>query len=533
MTLPCADILLATLNARYCHTAFGLRALLANLAELRPRALLREFECHDHPEEVAETLLNHHPRIIALGIYVWNVEVSTRLVRLLKRIHPEGVVVLGGPEVSFETDGQVIVQEADYVICGEGERLFYELCRSLLAGQRPDQKIIRQTAPLALSHVAFPYDEYLPQDIAHRVIYVERSRGCPYQCSFCLSSLDRKVRRFPLDAFLQHMQRLLERGVRHVKFVDRTFNLNMTESLTILEFFLSHVSPQGLSGQGVQEGMSPVDLFVHVEMVPDRLPPPLKEMIQRFPSGVLQFEIGIQSLNPDVQERIHRRQDNARSLANLRWLVQHTDVHLHTDLIVGLPGETLESFASGFNRLASINPHEIQVGILKRLRGAPIHLHTRAFGMVYNPDPPYDLLCNDLLDFATLRRLKRFARYWDMFGNSGRFSHVRTLLFQQNDPFDRFLRLSDWLFLTVGRTHGIALRNQFDWLFRGLTEGVSLDRTGVLRALEQDFVQGALREAPACLHGLNNKKKTLKTHKPSGLPARQARHRSAEQGSGA
>ena len=418
-------------------------------------------------------------------------------------------MVLGGPEVRFETSEQTIVQEADYVICGEGEVLFYRLCRALLSGQRPDKKIHQETTPPFLPTLAFPYDAYRPQDLANRTLYVELSRGCPYQCSFCLSSLDQKVRRFPLDAFLQQMQRLLDRGVRQFKFVDRTFNLNITECEAVLAFFLRQPWP---------------DLFLHFEMVPDRLPSPLKTIIQQFPAGTLQFEVGLQTFNPEIQKRIQRRQNTAQSIANLEWLLQYTGVHLHTDLIVGLPGESLESFASGFDRLAAINPHEIQVGILKRLRGAPINAYSQAFGMVYNPDPPYDLLCNHLLDFATLRRLKRFARFWDMFGNSGRFGHVRSLIFQQKKPFYSFLTLSDWLYATLGRTHKIALRKQFEWLFRGLIEGLAWDRAVVLTALAQDFAHGTLRERPDFLH-TTFAGKTTKKQKNHGMPARQARHR--------
>ncbi|MBF0584643.1 MAG: DUF4080 domain-containing protein [Magnetococcales bacterium] len=503
-----ANIVLTTLNARYRHTALGLRYLLANLAELRTQAELVEFECHDMPEEMAETLLNHAPRIVAIGVYVWNVEGATRLVRLLKTIRPELIVVLGGPEVSFETDQQVIVHAADYVICGEGEALFYSLCRSLLAGQRPAEKI-QQAPPRDLSTLVLPYEAYSPQDLAHRLVYVERSRGCPYRCAFCLSALDAKVRLFPLEPFLQAMQRLLDRGVRHFKFVDRTFNLHVADGVRILEFFLRHRD---------------LGLSLHLEMVPDRLPLALKTVIQQFPPGVLQFEIGIQSCNPEVQARLQRRQHPTRSLDNMRWILQNTGVHIHADLIVGLPGESLASFAAGFDQLAAIHPHEIQIGILKRLRGAPIQAHTQAFGMVYNPDPPYDLLCNHLLDFATVRRLKRLARYWDLFGNSGRFNHVRGVLFQQKEPFYQFLALSDWLFAAIGRTHEIALRHQFDWLYRGLTEGLGWSQSDTLGALERDFQGGALREPPDCLRGRLTVDKLPAQREKQRLPTRQARH---------
>src|SRR5207247_3930379 len=187
---------------------------------------------------------------------------------------------------------------------------------------------------------------------------------------FCLSSLDVPVRNVPLDAFLAAMQRLLDRGLRQFKFVDRTFNLNLNFSRSILQFFLDRYEP---------------GLFLHFEMIPDRLPEALRETIARFPAGALQFEVGVQTFNDDVAARISRKQDNAKLADNLRYLREHTGVHVHADLIVGLPGEDVESFARGFDRLVALKPQEIQVGMLKRLRGTPIVRHDVEWGMVYSP----------------------------------------------------------------------------------------------------------------------------------------------------
>ena len=182
------------------------------------------------------------------------------------------------------------------------------------------------------AQLALPYDLYTDEDVAHRVIYVEASRGCPFECEFCLSSLDVPVRNAPLDRFLAAMESLLDRGVQQFKFVDRTFNLNLKTSTSILQFFWERYRP---------------GLFVHFEMIPDRLPASLREIITKFPPGALQFEVGIQTFNERVAALISRRQDNAKAEENLRWLRAETGVHVHADLIVGLPGEDLESFAGG------------------------------------------------------------------------------------------------------------------------------------------------------------------------------------------
>ncbi len=426
------DILLATLNAKFIHAAFGLRYLYANLGDLQPRAAIAEFDINQKPIEIAEAILAREPRILGLGIYIWNVRPATELVGILKRARPDLTIVLGGPEVSFETEEQEIVRLADHVITGEADLKFAEVCRELLRerngvmesgsdGVNADSstpslhhsvgslpKVISAELP-DLNRLTLPYDYYDARDVAHRVIYVEASRGCPFTCEFCLSSLDIPVRQFPLDRFLGAMQRLLDRGVTQFKFVDRTFNLHLPTSTAILRFFLERWRP---------------GLFIHFELVPDRLPEQLRELIAQFPAGALQFEVGLQTLNEEVEQLISRRQNHTRLDENFRWIREHSGVHLHADLIAGLPGESLASFAAGFDRLLALGPQEIQVGILKRLRGTPIIRHDTEWAMAYSPHPPYEVLQTRHMDFATLGRLRRFASFWDLYGNSGNFTET-------------------------------------------------------------------------------------------------------------
>src|SRR3954454_14847642 len=375
------------------------------MGELRAQTALREFDINQRPIDIAECILALNPAIVGLGVYIWNVAPTTELISILRSARPELTIVIGGPEVSFECDRQEIVRMSDYVITGEADLAFAQLCRQLVAGETPPLKIIAAPLP-TFEMLALPYELYDERDLAHRVIYVEASRGCPFTCEFCLSSLEVPVRAVALEPFLQEMQRLLERGVRQFKFVDRTFNLNLRTSSAILQFFLQRWQP---------------DLFVHFEMVPDRLPEALRTLIAQFPPGALQFEVGIQTFNPEVETLISRRQNQDRLAGNIRWLRQHTGVHIHADLIAGLPGEDMESFGRGFDRLIELGPQEIQVGILKRLRGTPIVRHDSEWQMVYNPHPPYEILHNKTIEFATLQRVRRFARYWDLVGNSGNF----------------------------------------------------------------------------------------------------------------
>ena len=512
-----AEIVLATLNARYWHSAFGLRYLLANMGPLRDATAMIEFGIHDSSVEMLAAILDQRPRIVGIGVYIWNVEPATRLVADLKRVAPDTVVVLGGPEVSYESAQQPIVQLADYVITGEADLAFPELCQQILGGSRPAAGVIPAGVP-PLDRVRLPYDLYTKCDVAERVIYVEASRGCPFTCEFCLSSLEIPVRQFPLDEFLAAMQRLLDQGAKQFKFVDRTFNLNLRISRAILEFFLQRYQP---------------GLFLHFEMIPDRLPDALRELISRFPPGVLQFEIGVQTFDDAVGERISRRQDNEKLAQNFRFLRQQTGVHIHADLIVGLPGETVESFASGFDRLIQLDPQEIQVGILKRLRGTPIVRHDAAWQMVYSDHPPYEILSNRLIDFATMHRLRRFARFWDLIGNSGNFVETRPLIWRDADsPFQEFLLLSDWLFEVQGRGHAIALAKLAEHLFRYLVEQRGLPAEHVARSIWNDYIRGGRRDGPAFLRSFNLPQPSRASRMAAAdpLPARQARH--AAQASG-
>ena len=487
-------IILSTLNARYAHASLGLRYLLANMGPLQEQTRLEEFVIGAKTTEIVERLLAHAPRIVGFGIYIWNVEETTRVVAMLKRVAPQVTIVLGGPEVSYESNEQQIVQLADYLVTGWGDITFPKLCGDILNGPKPLMKVHAGVQP-PMAEIKLPYSLYSDNDIAHRTIYVEASRGCPFKCEFCLSALDKTAWPFNLDTFLAELEGLHARGARLFKFVDRTFNLNIKTSLKIMQFFLDKLAA------------NPDDpVYAHFELVPDHLPDALKEGISKFPPGALQFEIGIQSFNPEVQALVSRKQDNAKAAENIRWLSEHSTAHLHVDLIAGLPGEDLASFARGFDKLVALGPHEIQFGILKRLRGTPIIRHTEEFDMVYDPYPPYTILANKLINFATMQRLVRFARYWDLVANSGRF--VNTLKVMLGDaPFNNFMAFADWIYSKTDATHRIALDRLAKLVSQWLqTRGMSVKEADAL--VGQDYA-GKL-DSPATV-----------------APARQARHLAA------
>ncbi len=506
------EIILATLNSNYHHSSFGLRYLYANLEELQPHTRLLEFTIKQNALKIAQQILLHNPKILGLGVYIWNTEQTELVIDELKRLRPELCIVLGGPEVSYESETQTICQKADYVIKGEAEFLFRDFARAALQGRLPQSKFVMGPLP-DIQLLKSPYKYYSEEDIKNRVIYVEASRGCPYKCEYCLSSLDKSVRNFPIDAFLDEMDGLIERGVRQFKFVDRTFNLSPKISNQIMEFFLARID---------------LGLFLHFEMVPDRLPEELKALIPRFPAGSLQFEIGIQTWNPEVSIHVSRRQDHGKIEANLKFLKEETGVHTHADLIVGLPGETVESFALGFNRLAALGPDEIQVGILKRLKGTPIIRHDKEFAMVYSEKPPFQILSTKDVSSEEMKAMTHFAKTWDLVANSGNFPRWFKEFKTQHagaNLFAAIQSLSDFLISRLDYLHSLPLAKLFELVKEYSLSDLKMDEQHLTEILALDYCADGKRELPAFLRGASIR--PLRNHligESSHLPERQRRH---------
>ncbi|MCP4604978.1 MAG: DUF4080 domain-containing protein [Proteobacteria bacterium] len=502
-----ADIVLATANARFSHTSLALRCLKANLGPLKDRSAIMEFTIDERPGDIAEKILEAKPKILGLGVYIWNVTMLTETVELIKQVQPELTLVLGGPEVGFDTQGLKIVDRADYVIAGEGEAAFSQLSTDLLESSPPGDKLIPGGLP-DLASLALPYDLYEDPDIANRVIYVEASRGCPFSCEFCLSSLDKKVRKLPLDRLIKALEKLWNRGARRFKFVDRALHLAVTPDL--LEFFLDRLEP---------------DLFLHFELIPDHLPEKLFNLFTRFPPGAVQLEAGVQTANPLVASRIGRKQNSEKVFNTLCRLRSETGVHIHSDLVVGLPGETLESFAQGFDRLTAARPHEIQVGILKGLRGAPIRRHDIEWDMIYNPSPPYDILKNRHMDFATMQRLKRFSRYFDLVYNSGNFVSSTPLIWGDSSPFNAFYNFSDWLYKETKRTSAIALNRLSELLFTYITTVLGRDKSDAANRLFADYARLGRKSLPGAIRAhVTEPTPSVESGGSQSLPLRQKRH---------
>jgi hypothetical protein len=468
------DIVLTTINAKWIHPSLALRLLKANLGALEDRCEIIEFALRQPLCEKTEPLLAARPQILGISVSIWNHLAALELLCALEKAWAgkRPVIVLGGPEVSHLPPEAEIFRYADYVIRGEGEDAFRALCENILADGRESEGTAQQAAAqfinaenVDVSRIKSGYHLYTGEDVTKKLIYVEASRGCPFNCEFCLSSVrsnavmgsdGNKVREFPLDPFLAEMDELVRRGAKTFKFLDRTFNINIKRACTIMEFFL----------EKIEQGKKVV---VHFEMVPSLFPPALRETLSRFPPGTLRIETGIQTLNPETAARINRagyqNQSDWREkeLDAIRFLREKTNAIIHADLIAGLPGEDLGSFGRGFDRLLAClaaaggkaaptgtDSMEIQVGILKLLPGAAISRHNDSFGMCYNSLPPYEVRETSAISAADLLRIKNFARFWEIIAN-------RKLAGFNADKFtfNKFLALSDSLYSHFNKNWGI------------------------------------------------------------------------------
>jgi radical SAM superfamily enzyme YgiQ (UPF0313 family) len=484
-----SGILLATINAKWIHPSLALRLLMANLGPLEEQCQIIEFALRQPLREKIDPIVEAKPRILGFSVSVWNHTATLELLKELQKIW-EGqafrpFVVLGGPEVSYLSPEAEIFLYADYGIKGEGEIAYRELCEAVLSNkQNADKKVFSETGENFipdLTAIKSAYHLYTDEDLQKKLTYVEASRGCPFGCEFCLSSLvnsahSRKVREFPLEPFLTEMDDLIKRGACTFKFLDRTFNLNIERAQCIMEFFLNKIAER----METPVSNANIPFVVHFEMIPSRFPPELIETLARFPPGTLRLEIGIQTLNREVSARIGRPSDPEHELETLCLLREKTNAIIHADLIAGLPGEDIESFGKGFDLLCTtlssgisptntgngIHPTpysplptpylpEIQLGILKLLPGAPIARHNKTYGMRYNPVPPYEVIETAAISSGDLDRIKNFARFWQLIIDRELLSPSFFLDIGPASVFKNFLALSDSLFAHFGRNWGI------------------------------------------------------------------------------
>lgn len=491
-----ADIIFVACNARYSHVAFALKTLRANLSpRVYDRSETLEFTIQNDPVEAADEILQKSPKIIGLSVYLWSLPFMRQLAETIHKTRPEIRIFIGGPEVAMPEDrmSDGLFASASVVICGEGERAFSALCVDALCGREAavdeypeyadlfDRKVIYAPKP-DVDSLVLPYEEYTDDDLKHRILYVETGRGCPYRCAFCLSSGDKPLRYFSLEKLFKSFKRLIDRGARSFKFLDRTLNASLSRALEILAFFMPYKD----------------EVSLHFEMVPHEIPAELLEAMAAYPPGAIQIEFGVQTLTPHVAQAISRRLDADRLLANLKIMRESTRVHIHADLIAGLPGETFAEFAAGFERLKSSGVQEIQLGILKRLRGSPLDFRADEWGLVFSSIPPYEVLQTPTMDFAELTAFKRFARYYDVLVNNANYpTSVDRIC--AGDYFAKFNDLAQWIYVESHATQGISQTRWVSLLFRYMTEVANISPEASALCLIEDYLRSRKEDIPPVL----------------------------------
>ncbi|MGE5544098.1 MAG: DUF4080 domain-containing protein, partial [Bacillota bacterium] len=414
-------LVLTTLNSQYVHSNLAIRYLAGVAQQLDQAHLVMEFTINESLDHILRSLVRAHPEMVAFSCYIWNIEDTVKLAQNMKKVLPSVVIVVGGPEVSYDSvrflnDNPSI----DMVVRGEGEETFRELLlawRQGLSGEgiagltwRQGEHICENPSrelEVDLNSVPMPYgtDPVLPDG---RIVYYETSRGCPFNCSYCLSSTIRGVRYFPLDRVRREISALVAAGVSQIKFVDRSFNCHPNRALEIMRFLAD----------------LPGETNFHFEIVADALTSEMLELLARVKPGRFQFEIGVQSTNPNTLTRINRHQDLTRMADNIKLLTERKNIHIHLDLIAGLPEEDYQSLAKSFNWVYDLQPDYFQLGFLKLLKGTAIREEAPRWDYVCKDYPPYEVLANRWLSFDEISTLKIIDDLLQRYYNSHVFGHT-------------------------------------------------------------------------------------------------------------
>lgn len=443
-------ILLTAINAKYIHSSLAIRYLYKTCENLPCEIEMLEVSINNHLLEIANRIFDARPDILSISCYIWNIELVKLLLPLISRMLPDCKIICGGPEVSYETkEFMQSFPMVDYVIRGEGEEAFYQLMQKLIsqptnnlnkdeinirgvAKRYIDNKIDENIAVTVanLDSIAFPYDDKDIEDLKDRIIYYESSRGCPYSCKYCLSCATRGVRYRSLDKVFAELSYFIKHNVRQVKFVDRTFNADKKHYLPILKF---------IAKQDCRTNF-------HFEIVAHHIDEEIKEVLKHMPKGRVQFEIGIQSTNLQTLGQISRANPWQEMTNNIKTIMAYKNIHLHVDLIVGLPYEDLTSFAKSFNDVYALQADMLQVGFLKLLKGAAMNDLIEKYDYVYMPQAPYQVISNKYMDYTIMRYLQIFVDVLELYYNSGRFRHTITHLIKQykEDAYRFFADFTDY-----------------------------------------------------------------------------------------
>lgn len=436
-------ILLCAINAKYIHSNLAVYSLKAYAQKYQDQIEIAEFTINHYVEDIMEELYKKKPDLLAFSCYIWNLEFVKKLIREIHKLLPNTVIWVGGPEVSYDAISFLEeMEQADGVMTGEGERSFLALIDYYVAGKGKREEIAgiayrKENGEIAVN----PCDDFLPMDeipfmycdmeqFQNKIIYYESSRGCPFSCSYCLSSIEKRVRLRSLELVEKELQFFLDKKVPQVKFVDRTFNCNHRHAIGIWNYIKEH--DNGITN-------------FHFEIAADLINQEELEILSGMRPGLVQLEIGVQTTNSDTIKEI----DRVTNLEKLKQMVDQIhsfqNIHQHLDLIAGLPYEGYESFIRSFNEVYAMHPNQLQLGFLKVLKGSKMYRNAEKYGIAYRNDPQYEVLFTKWLTHDELLSLKGVEEMVEVYYNSCQFTHTICALEQEfHQPFDLFLELAQY-----------------------------------------------------------------------------------------
>jgi len=430
------------INAKFIHSNLAIRSIQKFAEHQGVTIDTSEYTINQSIDFIFDSIVNQSPDLIGFSCYLWNIELIMKLVVMVKQVRPNCVLVLGGPEVSYDTKALLeSLDEVDYIISGEGEvsgtnlvrhirdRLPLDSLTGLTYRSQGLVKVTPPTPPLDLSLVPFVYEEGL-RGLEHRILYYETSRGCPYTCQYCLSSIEKGVRFRPLDMVKKELQFFLDQQVTQIKFVDRTFNAKLSHTLAIWHYLHEH-------DNGVTN--------FHFEITADLMQEETLEFLAGVRPGLFQFEVGVQSTHEPTILTVERKVEFKKLKARVLKAMEGENIHMHLDLIAGLPKEDYPTFAKSFNDVMAIRPEQLQLGFLKVLKGSRIYYLQKEYGIVYRQFAPYEVLSTKEMTYEDLRRLKDIEELLETYYNSNQFTtSIRYLMSCHDSDFHCFEGMSDY-----------------------------------------------------------------------------------------
>jgi len=419
-------ILLAAINAKYIHSNLAVYSLKAYAKEFTEHIVIGEYTINHRADYILEQIYKQKPDVLCFSCYIWNIDYVKNLIREFHKLCPEVPIWLGGPEVSFEAeDFRKEYPQVTGIMKGEGEKKFHALCQYYINGIGSLEALQEWESPMDMSEIPFCYEEI--GDFKNRIIYYESSRGCPFHCSYCLSSIDKKLRFRDLELVKKELAFFIEKEVPQVKFVDRTFNCQHEHAMAIWQFIKEH--DNGITN-------------FHFEISADLLNEKELELLASMRPGLVQLEIGVQSTNPATIVEIHRSMRLERLKEVVKQIQYGENIHQHLDLIAGLPYEDYDTFGKSFDEIYALKPNQLQLGFLKVLKGSYMCEHAEEYELVYHSDAPYEVLKTKWLSFEDILRVKQVEEMLEVYYNSGQFEvtmKVMEVLF--DSPFAMFGRL--------------------------------------------------------------------------------------------